>query len=273
MSTKPLVVNVHVDEIILKHFQSRLRKTRLLISTKTSNYQQSELRNLIEKRLPYLQNQPYRLLCNFQPNQKYIGITDDIILNQVFTTAQKEQFSSIQMLVKRSPGLFPLPPLTSSHPSSSSSSLLQVDPDDAMHYIMISFYRFIQIENIQQITEELKELWSPLKALGRVYVANEGINGQMAIPENVLELFIQWTQAYPYLKDVIINTDHTMTRQEYETIEPFRNLYIRPRKQIVTDGLLSTSTNTMIMIRRKHFPISFIHSGYILFRKIRGTNR
>lgn len=37
----------------------------------------------------------------------------------------------------------------------------------------------------------LHKLFTPFEALGRIYIASEGVNAQMAVPTNVLEKFIE----------------------------------------------------------------------------------
>ena len=57
---------------------------------------------------------------------------------------------------------------------------------------MLSFYSFPQggIVDPEVTAETLRRTFRPFRALGRVYVATEGINAQMAIPTNVLSNFL-----------------------------------------------------------------------------------
>jgi UPF0176 protein len=48
--------------------------------------------------------------------------------------------------------------------------------------LTLSFYAYAQIQNPTQFRNELFLAWNPLEALGRIYVANEGINAQLSIP-------------------------------------------------------------------------------------------
>ena len=74
--------------------------------------------------------------------------------------------------------------------------------------------------------EALFALWKPFKALGRVYVAKEGINGQMAVPSNVLDHFYAACRAQPVFSDpssfFYFNTDHEMSAEEFDVLEPFK---------------------------------------------------
>jgi hypothetical protein len=49
--------------------------------------------------------------------------------------------------------------------------------------LTLSFYAYTKIENPQQFRNELFLAWNPLDALGRTYVAKEGINAQILISD------------------------------------------------------------------------------------------
>ena len=67
------------------------------------------------------------------------------------------------------------------------------DPSVTESMTMLSFYAFppplrykdYGIEDPEEFSIRLRKLWKPFGALGRVYVAREGVNAQMAIPTNV----------------------------------------------------------------------------------------
>jgi len=46
-----------------------------------------------------------------------------------------------------------------------------------------SFYRYIHIDDPQALRDELYKEWFDLRILGRVYIAAEGINAQISVPE------------------------------------------------------------------------------------------
>ena len=60
-------------------------------------------------------------------------------------------------------------------------------PKDTTHMTMLSFYSFPPsgIEDPDNFMVFVKKAWEPFDCLGRVYIANEGINAQMAVPTNV----------------------------------------------------------------------------------------
>lgn len=230
VSPDPVIVNIHIDDLIVKYLGTRQRKSRMMVSTKTDWYTYSDIRDLIERRLTILRGQEYRLSWKLPNGERYETLDSDDKVNEVLKLA-REQRSSLLFLIRRTPGVFP--------PASwaETNSLAGVDPDDSPGYAMVSFYRFVSIDDIETSAEELTQFWRPFKALGRIYVAKEGVNAQMAVPNNVLQLFTEQTQAHPLLKGVIVNVDEHLTRAEYEKVEPFRGLHVRPREQIVADGL------------------------------------
>jgi UPF0176 protein len=101
---------------------------------------------------------------------------------------------------------------------------------------MISFYTFQSISNPDAMVTILKEMWRPFNCYGRVYVAEEGVNAQMAVPSNVLPDFQRICKQFPLFSEVSINTDRHLSSEEYFKTRPFKALHVRHRKQIVTDG-------------------------------------
>ena len=107
---------------------------------------------------------------------------------------------------------------------------------------MVSFYKFHRILNTVEFAEKLEKLWKPFFAVGRVYVASEGVNAQMAIPTNVIINFEKATQTLPIFESLRLNTDHLVSAEEFTATRPFKALHVRVREQIVTDGFADISS-------------------------------
>ena len=60
---------------------------------------------------------------------------------------------------------------------------------ETLNRLTISFYRYVNINNLEQFRDTLYEKWSQINILGRIYIAEEGINAQISIPENKLNKF------------------------------------------------------------------------------------
>jgi hypothetical protein len=196
-SCSPVTVHVHVDSLLRKRLNlpNSHRKFRFLISTKVNEEVSVpttlvRFREMIEGRVPVLTNQPYRL--NFIEDHKDLFpkvISNEEIFSSLLASAVGKEKFSLVLNLEGIPGLFP-PPVTS---RSTTSDFSHPDPLLATSYTMISFFAFHTINDPFAVKEELFELWKPLKVLGRVYIAKEGINAQMTVPSNVLSYFQEIT--------------------------------------------------------------------------------
>lgn len=95
----------------------------------------------------------------------------------------------------------------------------------------ISFYKYFEIQNPQQFRDELFIQWSELGCFGRIYVAREGINAQMSVPEYNFDKFMEWLYAIPQLNKVPVK--HAID----DNGKSFYKLTIKVRPKIVADGL------------------------------------
>lgn len=95
----------------------------------------------------------------------------------------------------------------------------------------ISFYRYVTIPNPQELRDQLFKSWSELQCFGRIYVAKEGINAQMSVPENVWEQFVSELYALPYFSHVPFK--HAVDGNG----KSFYKLIIKVREKIVADGI------------------------------------
>ena len=68
--------------------------------------------------------------------------------------------------------------------------------------ITCSFYRYVRLDNLSDLRDELFLSWNKMKILGRIYIAEEGINAQMSIPKNKLERFKKNLYSYDYFKNM-----------------------------------------------------------------------
>src|ERR1035437_2513287 len=106
----------------------------------------------------------------------------------------------------------------------------QIEKDDTKR-ITVSFYRYVIIEDPKELRDNLFEKWAKLKVLGRIYIAHEGINAQMCVPQENWELFKnelyqdERFNAVPF--KIAIEDDG----------KSFYKLTIKVRPKIVADGL------------------------------------
>ena len=89
-----------------------------------------------------------------------------------------------------------------------------------------SFYRYVNIDNPNALRDELYKEWIELNVLGRVYIAEEGINAQISIPAPKFDTFIELLNKRVYLADMPI-------KHAVEEGKSFIKLAIRLKKEIV----------------------------------------
>lgn len=95
----------------------------------------------------------------------------------------------------------------------------------------LSFYRYVTIGNPKEFRDQLYAYWSELGCFGRIYIAREGINAQMSVPEHNLEFFLQQLASVPELIEMPI---------KYALVDNGKSFYkltIKVRPKIVADGL------------------------------------
>lgn len=70
--------------------------------------------------------------------------------------------------------------------------------------ITISFYRYFYLDTPQEIRDDLYRDWFDLNCFGRIYIAREGINAQMSVPESNFEAFMATLDKYEMLQNIPI---------------------------------------------------------------------
>lgn len=99
----------------------------------------------------------------------------------------------------------------------------------------VSFYRYVIIDNPQELRDELFKAWDAIGILGRIYVAHEGINAQMSVPEENWEIF-----------KFNLNADKRFAEVPLKIAieddgKSFYKLAVKVRNKIVADGLKDDS--------------------------------
>ena len=116
--------------------------------------------------------------------------------------------------------------------------------------LTLSFYAYAKIEDPKKFRDDLFIAWNQLDALGRTYVAKEGINAQMSIPAENMEAFRETLEVYNFMKNIRLNVavehdDHS-----------FLKLTVKVRDKIVADGLNDETfdvTNIGVHLKAKEF--------------------
>jgi len=97
--------------------------------------------------------------------------------------------------------------------------------------VTISFYKYHHILNPAEFRNELYLGLNSLNVLGRIYVATEGINAQISVPEENLIFFKEYLYSISFLNGLRLNI------AVQDDGRSFFKLKILVRKKIVADGL------------------------------------
>ncbi|MFA9192448.1 rhodanese-related sulfurtransferase [Flavobacterium sp. FZUC8N2.13] len=116
--------------------------------------------------------------------------------------------------------------------------------------LTLSFYAYAKIEDPKKFRDDLFLAWNALDALGRIYVAHEGINAQMNVPAENIEAFRETLEVYDFMKGIRLNV--AVEQDDHA----FLKLTIKVRHKIVADGLNDDTfdvTNKGVHLKAKEF--------------------
>jgi UPF0176 protein len=97
--------------------------------------------------------------------------------------------------------------------------------------LTLSFYAYAKIEDPKKFRDNLFIEWNKLDALGRTYVAKEGINAQMSVPAENFEAFRDTLEVYDFMQNIRLNV--AVEQDDHS----FLKLTVKVRDKIVADGL------------------------------------
>lgn len=116
--------------------------------------------------------------------------------------------------------------------------------------LTLSFYKYAKIGNPQVFRDHLFITWNALDVLGRIYVAHEGINGQLSLPADRFNEFKTHLDSIDFLNGIRLNI---AVEQDNKS---FLKLKVKVRDKIVADGLNDDSfdvTNKGIHLAAEQF--------------------
>ena len=140
--------------------------------------------------------------------------------------------------------------------------------------VTLSFYQYCTISNTQLYRDELYKQLNAIKVFGRIYLATEGINAQVSVPQCNLELFKNYINTLPELYNVRLNIAVDNDGKSFWVLK------IKVRDKIVADGItdpnfsmahkgkyvnaeqmnnLLTNTNTVVVDMRNHYEYEVGH--------------
>ena len=116
--------------------------------------------------------------------------------------------------------------------------------------LTLSFYQYAHIGNPQVFRDHLFITWNEMDVLGRIYVATEGINGQLSLPAKKFNDFKTHLDTISFLEGIRLNI---AVEQDDKS---FLKLKVKVRHKIVADGLNDETfdvTNKGIHLDAKSF--------------------
>ena len=117
------------------------------------------------------------------------------------------------------------------HNRVSAEELKQRLAAETFRRVTVSFYQYAKIEDPTAFRNQLYQQLFTLNVFGRIYVAHEGINAQISIPEENFEAFRATLYSYPFLNGIRLNIAVD------DDGKSFWVLKIKVREKIVADGI------------------------------------
>ena len=108
----------------------------------------------------------------------------------------------------------------------------------------LSFYKYAHIKNVSFFRDHLYTILSAHQVMGRIYVASEGINGQISVPDTSFEEFRSSLYSILFLEKIRLNIAIE------DDGKSFYKLIIKIKDKIVADGLDDSSFD--VTDRGKH---------------------
>ncbi|MEK6900044.1 MAG: rhodanese-related sulfurtransferase [Nanoarchaeota archaeon] len=98
-----------------------------------------------------------------------------------------------------------------------------------MVYKVISFYRYITVQNPEHLRDQLREYCQKHGLFGRILVGKEGINGAVSGNIDVIQQFKEYLHSFPFLNALTF-------REQDVSHNSFHKLVVKVRKEICAFG-------------------------------------
>ena len=109
--------------------------------------------------------------------------------------------------------------------------LMNVISSEEFKRTTCSFYRYIKIKDLSNIRTQLYTRFIKINILGRIYIAKEGINGQLSVPAYKWDEFVDILESFTEFRNMKIKP--AIRHSKYSFIK----LIVRVKNKIVADGL------------------------------------
>ncbi|MEO6550136.1 MAG: rhodanese-related sulfurtransferase [Ferruginibacter sp.] len=124
------------------------------------------------------------------------------------------------------------------HNRVSQAELKKMLYEETEHRTTISFYQYFSVTDPRQFRDELYAALNALKVFGRIYIAHEGINAQVSVPDSNVAAFQNYLYTIEPLKDIRLNISvDDGHHNELSRGKSFWVLKIKVRDKVVADGI------------------------------------
>ena len=106
-------------------------------------------------------------------------------------------------------------------------------------YIISTFYKFLVLENYQELKIKFDKSLSKTNIKGTILLANEGVNGTIAGAESDLKNFFLYMDKFSQFKDIT-------PKFSSSNKNPFLRMKVRLKKEIVTIGIPEVSPSNLV---------------------------
>ncbi|MDF2576786.1 MAG: hypothetical protein K0S74_270 [Chlamydiales bacterium] len=93
-------------------------------------------------------------------------------------------------------------------------------------YYVLAYYKFVSVTNPHQLVNQHHAFFKGRDATARIYISEQGINGQMSAEKNDAEAYMSWLRSLPEFEDIEFKI-HT----HHENVFP--RVTVKYRKQLV----------------------------------------
>jgi len=100
----------------------------------------------------------------------------------------------------------------------------------------LSFYKYIKLDDLDILRDKIYKSFNSLKILGRIYIADEGINAQISIPQKNIKKFEK-------LLDVDFNFGNIFIKKAVKEGNSFFKLIVKIKNEIVAYNISSKDYN------------------------------
>tara|TARA_R110002111_G_scaffold133331_2_gene199177 strand:+ start:150 stop:1118 length:969 start_codon:yes stop_codon:yes gene_type:complete len=108
-----------------------------------------------------------------------------------------------------------------------------------LSYVIAAIYKFVTLENHEQLREPLLELMRAQSVRGTLLLASEGINGTIAGPREGIDRVLAHIESNPQLTGLSL-------KESFSETQPFNRTKVRLKKEIVTLGVKGVDPNKVV---------------------------